>query len=235
MTPIEEDISGQFGPTMVMILKEALKRWAPAMLSKLRNQPDLRPVPLMDDIYLIMNYLGVFEHFYASMFGKMEDGSSRQVEAGEDMSLHIRSTAFCAKLFLGFIMADRLHVVNIRRQQERQDIGFVGLDVSMLADDSKNCPICLDLMGVEIRDGIKEFPIKLVACCSQVIGHLCLKTWLCEFIIGDEYRNTCPMCRFNFPETFLDKLFSTEELIARLILQADQRSNWMSPSPAPLA
>lgn len=232
MTPIEKILSGQFGPTMVTILQGVLGRWAPPMLTKLRHQPGPGPVPMMEHIDLIMSYLRVFEHDYASVFGKIENGDSRLVEDGEDKLLHITSTAYCAKVFLGLLMADRLLVINAHRQREQHDIGFVELDVSTLADDSKHCPICLDPMGVEDPEGAKEYPIKLVTCCSQVIGHHCLKVWLCKFINEDEYQNTCPLCRFNFSETFLDKLFSTEELITRLILQADRMSHWMSPSPA---
>lgn len=54
----------------------------------------------------------------------------------------IRSTGYCAKVFMGLLMADRFFVVQKKRKEERERLGFIELEASDLEDDAKNCPIC---------------------------------------------------------------------------------------------
>ena len=192
-------------------MKDVLKRWARALRSKLQGDPGLRPIREREHVNLIMKYLNVFQEGYETVFGMMERNVHSQLEQVKDPTVHIRSTAYAAKVFLGLLMADRLHVVEKLRRQERERIGFVEMDEAVLEEDSKNCPVCQDPMGAENPEGKKESPIQLVLCCGKVIGENCMKQWLSGFAYGDEQRDSCPVCRFQFPESFMRKLFDTEE------------------------
>jgi hypothetical protein len=216
-TPVEEELVRQFGSTMALILQDVLKRWARVMRAKLRQEPKLRPIRDLEHVFLIMEYLKVFRDCYESKFGEMEESISSQPEGIKDGAVYIKSTGYGAKIFLGLMMADRIHVIEHQRRHERKRIGFVDLDVSTLGDDSKNCPICHDPMGDENPEGITETPIALTICCGQVMGRRCLKTWLREFVYGDILRDTCPICRFRFSETFMKKLFDAKEYKDRAI------------------
>ena len=188
------------------------------MRAKLRVEPELRPIRDLEHVCLIIDYLEIFRDSYESKFGKMEESNRGQPRETKDGCVYITSTGYGAKIFLGLMMADRIHVIDRQRRYLREKIGFADLDISTLGDDSKNCPICHDPMSVENPEGIKEDPIELTICCSQVIGRRCLKTWLREFVYGDMLRDTCPICRFKFPETFMEKLFEMGEYKDRLIL-----------------
>jgi hypothetical protein len=188
------------------------------MRAKLRVEPELRPIRDLEHVCLIIDYLEIFRDSYESKFGKMEESNRGQPGETKDGCVYITSTGYGAKIFLGLMMADRIHVIDRQRRYLREKIGFADLDISTLGDDSKNCPICHDPMSVENPEGIKEDPIELTICCSQVIGRRCLKTWLREFVYGDMLRDTCPICRFKFPETFMEKLFEMGEYKDRLIL-----------------
>jgi hypothetical protein len=65
-------------------------------------------------------------------------------------------------------------------------------------------------MGRETPDGATEKPLRLVICCGQLIGKNCLHQWLGELVWKNVFRDTCPICRFKFPESFLKKLFSED-------------------------
>lgn len=195
----------------IIIMKDVLKRWARAMRSKLRGDPGLRPIRESEYVNLIMEYLNDFQEGYETVFGMMERNVNSQLGQIKDNTAHIRSTAYAAKVFLGLFMADRLHVVEKLRREERERIGFVEIDEAVLEEDSKNCPVCQDPMCAENQDGEKENPIQLVICCGQVIGENCMKQWLSEFGYGDKQRDSCPVCRFQFPESSMRKLFDTEE------------------------
>lgn len=90
--------------------------------------------------------------------------------AQDGNTVRIRSTRYGIKLFLGRLTADRLVDINLKRQVKRERIGLEEMNPSELAEKSKACPICSDIMGIPNLDGLVEKPIKLV-CCSQVFGN----------------------------------------------------------------
>jgi hypothetical protein len=200
-----------FGKTVALILRDTLKRWGKAMRAKVRSDPELRPIKEAQHVNLIMDYLKVFQHGYESKFGLMEETKQSVQCEVRDNTMHIRTTGYGAKVFLGLVMADRVHVVDRKRRHEREKIGFVAVDPSKLPADSKDCSICQDAMGVQTPEGEKESPVKLVICCGQIVGEECLKTWLNEVAYGDILRETCPVCRYKFPAAFLEKLFGEQE------------------------
>jgi hypothetical protein len=67
-------------------------------------------------------------------------------------------------------MADRLHVITQKRQDERERIGFEEVAASDLEQDSKDCPICQDPLGIPNPEGARENPIRLTVCCGQIFG-----------------------------------------------------------------
>lgn len=215
-TPVEEGLVKEFGSVVTTIMKEVMKEWANALWAKLQQHSTLRRIFESEHSKLIMEYLCIFEEEYEYAFGEMEESPADEIV---NAVVKIRSTGFGAKIFLGLIMADRVHAISDRHERERLQIGFEVLDPSTLADSSKDCPVCQDPMGVENSEGTKEAAIKLITCCGQVVGHRCLKTWLGEYIYGNIHRDTCPLCRFKFPQHFVQKLFSNEERLARYTKQ----------------
>lgn len=233
-TPVEQILLRKFGTNMTRIIEQVLKMWAHAMLAKLREEPGLRPIRERDYVNLIMGYLKLFQQYSEDKFGKMEDGLPPSV-FGEirDNTVYIKSTGYGAKVVLGLLMADRMHVVEKKRKRQREKIGYDEMDVSEVEHDSKDCLICQDPMGVETAEGTKETPLRLVICCGQIIGQACLRVWLSELASGVAYRRSCPVCRFKFPDSFLAKLFSKKEYEARLT--KEREGDFLtSPSPPPL-
>ena len=223
----------KFGEPMLRILRNTLKEWAQEMIALVNRDPGLRPIREQEHVDLIMNHLKIFQAYYEDKFGKME--TAKQCSAfGEikDNTVFIKSTGYGVKVVLGLIMADRMHVVEKKRKNERERRGFMLVAVEDLEHDSKECPICHDPMGVESPDGSKESPIRLVICCGQVLGMRCLKTWLAECVF-DEPHDNCPICRFTFPTSFLKTLFMPAEYVARLASQGDDEDDLRSPSPEP--
>lgn len=204
------------------------------MLDKVAEGPGSRPIKEREHVDLIMEYLKVFQKLYEEKFGKMETGKPASA-FGEikDNTVFIKSTGYGVKVVLGLLMADRMCVVEKRRKLEREIIGFMEFEVEDLEHDSKDCPICQDPMGVESPDGTKEAPLRMVICCGQVLGEQCLRAWLGELVWEGVYRNTCPHCRYKFPESFMKNLFSKEEYAAR-ITKGDEEPDLVSPSPQPV-
>ena len=189
MTPIEESLLAGFGSPVSLMCKDILKKWAHSMWRRLREELELRPIREQEHVRLIMTYLDIFQTVYESKFGKIQD-SRRSAENADGNVFIKRSTGYGTKVFLGLLMADRLHAVNHTRKVERERIGFVALEASLLDSDLRDCPVCQDRMGFQNIEGAREAPIKLVICCGQVIGNRCLKIWLNEQIHGDVYRDT---------------------------------------------
>ena len=240
---MEVPIVDLFGSTVSLIMRDTLKRWGHAVKAKLRNDTELRPVKDAQYVQLIMNHLKIFQDGYESKFGLMEETKPSAFGGIRDNKMHIPSTGYGAKIFLGLIMADRVHVVDRKRRHEREKIGFVHLDASTLAEDSKNCLICQDELGVENEEGKKESPVKLVICCGQILGEECMKTWLKEIVYGDVFRENCPVCRYTFPTAFLLKIFRVEQEVKDVVMRDVEPTlqpstppaliNLISPSPSP--
>jgi hypothetical protein len=232
LTPTEERVLGKFGENVLYIFRKLLKHWARAMLDKVHEDSGLRPIKEREHVGLIMEYLQKFQNSYEERFGKMETGKSPSA-FGEikDNTVFIKSTGYGVKVVLGLLMADRMHVIQKKRKLEREIIGFMEVEVENLEHDSKDCPICQDPMGVESPDGAKETPLRLVICCGQVIGSHCLKTWL-TVMVFDNHRDSCPICRFKFPLSFLENLFTPEEYRARIAREREEL-DLTSPTPDP--
>lgn len=210
-TPSEQQVFTAFGNPLETILKYVLKRWHKAMKFKLHDANDkhsLKPIKQTEQIELIMTYLKLYQHEYEACFGTMEDQEHPPTDE-TPTTVRIRSTGFAAKVFLGIIMADRLWAINQRRKALRESSGFLPVQVEDLDDESKHCSICCDELGVANPEGEVEKPIRLVMCCYQVFGESCLKTWLKENWKTFD-RDTCPNCRYKFPESFLEKLLGED-------------------------
>jgi hypothetical protein len=180
LTAIEEPLVSDFGMAMAQIIKDILRQWAQVIRERLRNSPELRPIREKEQVGIIMDFLRMFESEYESKFGKMEDNFSGSLGEVKHNTIYIRSTAYGTKVFLGLLMADRLHVIDRKRRDERERIGFEEMVGSELAEDSKNCPICQEVMGVQSPEGQQETPIKLVVCCGQVFGNLWYVALRCD-------------------------------------------------------
>lgn len=209
-TPSELKAIEAFGDPLASIMKNVLKRWHKAMkcavaLQNLDEKNSLRPIRQTEQVHLIMTYLQTYQRLFDSTFGLMEEQSHPPSDDDEHCKVRIRSTGFAAKVFLGIIMADRLSAVIQKRKELRESTGFLPVEVQDLSEDSKDCPICCDELGVPNPEGVQEEPIRLVICCHQVFGEKCLKLWLKENWKTFD-RDSCPNCRFKFPGTFLTKL-----------------------------
>lgn len=205
-TPFEEKVFGAVGDTLASILRYVLKRWHKAMKMTL-DRHSLKPVKVEQQLQLIAQYLRWYHQEHEATYGTMEKQNASEPSAKGTVT--IRSTGYAAEVFLGVIMADRVWVLNQRRKDLCKTEGFVPIEPSSLTDDSKYCTICCDELGVANPEGDIENPVRVVICCHQVFGENCLKIWLKENWKTFD-RDTCPNCRFKFPETFLEKLLGKD-------------------------
>ena len=239
LSPLEEPVIDQFGSSVKLILTDILKRWARAMRQKLRREPGPRPIKEREHVDLIMEYLREFQTAYEGVFGLIEDSKPTTFGEGKNSTVYIRSTGYGVKVLLGLLMADRLHVVERKRREERERISFIKVEASCLPEDSKVCPICQDEMGIKTPEGTVEDPLRLVICCDQHIGESCLKAWLGEQLPGhDQPRDTCPVCRFTYPSSFREKLFegdneseNEDDVEDTLLAEESTMIDLTSPSP----
>ena len=170
LTAIEEPLLAQFGYDMAQIIRDVLSNWAKATQEMVRSLPGLRPIYAIEKVDIIMEFLKMYDQRYVLKFGWMDTSSADSIGEVKDYTVCIRSTAYGTKIFLGLLMADRIQIMDLKRRDERERIGFEELITSELAEDSKNCPICQEVMGVQTSEGHQEIPIKLVVCCGQVFG-----------------------------------------------------------------
>lgn len=208
LTPTEVHAVKQFGSPTTTILADILKRWSHVMRAKLRRDPEYRPVREKEHVHLIMEYLRLFQETWEGVFGLMEEQRPNEEVLGpiKNQTVYINSTGYGAKVLLGLIMADRIHVVERLGTSKREELGYLMVDRETLDPDCRNCAICQDEMGVENPEGTSERAIKLVVCCGQAIGESCLRAWLSEKI-GGLLKGNCPVCRYHFQDAFLEKLF----------------------------
>jgi hypothetical protein len=206
LSPSEEPFTSQFGSTMQKLMKETLADWVVAMRNRIQECGPYKELRDRESVVIIMEHLRSYHEKYESIYGHMEE----QVFWGKlsDNSVHIRSTGYGVKVLLGLMIADRLHVIDRLRREERERVCFERVDSSDLPADSKNCCICQDPLDTPTPEGLSEQGLKLIICCRQVIGENCLKSWLARS--GPSIRKNCPNCRFNFPLCFLVKLFGDE-------------------------
>jgi hypothetical protein len=180
-----------------------------------------------------MQYLRKFQTSYEEVFGLVEDTKSSRFEEGKNGTVHIRSTGYGVKVLLGLLMADRLHVVERKRREQREKISFTKVEVSSIPADCRICAICQDEMGIENPEGNVEDPLRLVICCDQHIGENCLKAWLGEQMVGhDQPRDTCPICRFTYPSSFVEKLFEGDNE-SEYAADGEEIILAQEPSPSP--
>jgi hypothetical protein len=236
MTPIEEGLFTQFGSIVSNAIKDSVQAWATNMWKQIQAAPPLEQISTRVHYRLVEHYACHFQKLYEKAFGKM--GSDEKTIA--DGTVFLKSTGAVARFVLQLMLLDRMGLVLGKRETERMVrvrnalIGFEDVDVSELLEDSKDCPVCLDRVGVENPEGVMEPAIKLVICCGQIIGRLCLKKWLHEVDRHNQFVNSCPMCRYDFTEEFVDKLFPGDEGLTREAGRVSRRHEREgAPAPEP--
>ncbi|KAH8668179.1 hypothetical protein BGZ60DRAFT_515588 [Tricladium varicosporioides] len=202
-TPLEEPVLALFAPTLSELMKMTLAQWATDMLTRLA--PGLRPINEKEQVDRIMNHLKNFQRHYECAYGRIEETRGGILGEIKDNTVYIRSTGYGAKVLLGLLMADRLHVIDRERRKSREAIGFEEMVVTELDKDNRNCLICGDEFGVESG----ERPLQLVICCSKIFGDACLRLWLEGY--DGRTNQTCPHCRHRFPASFIDRLIPVHE------------------------
>jgi hypothetical protein len=126
LTPPEALVLAKFGDNVLYIFKRTLKSWARAMLSKVQEDPGLRPIRERAHVDIIMEYLREFQIAWEDRFGKMEIWKTAS-GFGEvrDNTVFVKRIGYGVKVVLGLLMADRTHVVEKKRNMEREFIGFM--------------------------------------------------------------------------------------------------------------
>lgn len=205
-TPYEEKVFKAVGQPLEKIMRFVLKRWHKSMKTRL-DKHSLKTVKTQIQVDLIMTYLKLYQKEYESEFGLMEEQEHPQ-SSGQP-TVHIRSIGYAAEVFLGIIMADRIWAINQQRKASCRAKGFVDVDVKLLDADERYCTICCDELGVANPEGNIEQPVRVVICCHQIFGQSCLKVWLKENWKSFD-RDTCPNCRFKFPESFVEKFLGED-------------------------
>jgi hypothetical protein len=202
-SPMEEGLTMQFGTTIQRITRETLAEWAAAIQVIMKETGPYKSLKERESVIMIMEHLCNFHQKYEEVYGLMEETSTFGKVKGN--AVHIQSTGYGVKVLCGLLMADRLHVIEKIRKEERERVCFERVDNSDLPADGKNCNVCQDPLDTETPEGTSEQGLKLIICCQQVIGEFCLKEWLARS--GPSLRKNCPNCRFDFPSCFLVKLF----------------------------
>jgi hypothetical protein len=202
-SPMEEGLTMQFGTTIQRITRETLAEWAAAIQVIMKETGPYKSLKERESVIMIMEHLCNFHQKYEEVYGLMEETTTFGKVKGN--AVHIQSTGYGVKVLCGLLMADRLHVIDKIRKEERERVCFERMDNSDLPADGKNCNICQDPLDTETPEGTSEQGLKLIICCQQVIGETCLKEWLARS--GPSVRKNCPNCRFDFPMCFLVKLF----------------------------
>jgi hypothetical protein len=202
-SPMEEGLTMQFGTTIQRITRETLAEWAAAIQVIMKEAGPYKSLKERESVIMIMEHLCNFHQKYEEVYGLMEETSTFGKVKGN--AVHIQSTGYGVKVLCGLLMADRLHVIEKIRKEERERVCFERVDNSDLPADGKNCNVCQDPLDTETPEGTSEQGLKLIICCQQVIGEFCLKEWLARS--GPSIRKNCPNCRFDFPFCFLVKLF----------------------------
>ncbi|CAG8977294.1 hypothetical protein HYALB_00012579 [Hymenoscyphus albidus] len=242
LTPSEEPIIQRFGPDLYRVVRKCLRRWSAAMLSLLDAQDQERkfaPINEKVQVDLIMDYLRYFQHKYEKYWGIMEEIRGASVGEGflpREQAVHINSTGYGAKVLVGLLMADRLHVVDRLRFNERAKIGYREIKPADLKENCKDCAICQEKIGegsVETGEVADEVAVELVICCGNTIGMTCLREWLKP----NAGNGTCPICRHRFSPDFCQKLmegYADKELAERNEKNLVEQSivDLRSPSPA---
>lgn len=210
LTPIEDPIIENFGQLMRHLIEKVLHRWAIAMLNLLGTQDlerQFAPINEKVQVDLIMNFLRYFQRKYEKVWGFMEEIHGAGMGDGysnKEQAVHIQSTGYGAKVLVGLLMADRLHVVDRLRFAERARIGYREVKPDGLKANCKDCAICQETIGVKHADtgASDEVAVELVICCGNTIGITCLREWLKPHA-GN---GCCPICRHRFSMAFREKL-----------------------------
>ncbi|KAK0125351.1 hypothetical protein ONS96_009199 [Cadophora gregata f. sp. sojae] len=209
LTPTEEPIIARFGSTVECIVKKTLRHWSREMKTLLDDGTSLQDINKRDHVNLVMKHLDIFHESWEKEFGMMEIPEAHNgLQASKSSEIFITTTGYGCKVLLGLMMADRIHMVDRKRKQQRLQTCFLRVDVETLDDDLKECFVCKNQMGVEDEDGVKEQAIRLTICCDKVIGEDCIKKW-CE--AKGKKEHDCPFCRGRFTDRFWMKLFEQLE------------------------
>lgn len=175
-----------------------------------------------DHIDLICRLLEGFAAEYSRVYGCVEpvpEALENDDHCDSAPRMLIQSTAYGIKTTLGLMMADRLHVIQLRRRNARNSMGFTPIDLEEFKsqpEEEQICPICREICYEQHSEEPAEIPIRLWQCCGQMIGCQCLIIWLCDENVFGELNETCPICRETFPDSFLVKLLTEEQYMRRL-------------------
>lgn len=226
-TPTEEAGIAQFGSKIASIINDILRRYVRALRRKLRKDGPLKRMVDDESLALIFIYLHEFHCQYEQCFGYMEAHVNALGEITVNNIVRIRTTGYGAKLIAGLMMADRVQAAKLRQINELERVSLLQVDIKKIPKDSKDCPVCKEEMGATNIDGTQESCIQLVICCNQYFGEACLKTWLSAARNGGRTRASCPNCRYQFPQSFMDKLLGPEQEP-----EADSSSDDFEPAPS---
>lgn len=149
----------------------------------------------------------IFRGHWENHYGMMAEFPATLPEHFHDGVISIKSTGQGANILLGLILSNRATVADKSRDWARLDTGFKEVAIEELPNDSRDCSICRDPLGVENEEGYEESAIRLIFCCGQIIGRRCLKNWLDPA----ERQTSCPTCRAKFSTSFINKLRGKED------------------------
>lgn len=147
LTPYELCALEKFGSTVMLLIKDSLKKWIREMRQMVASSRLYKPLQKKELVDLIMQHLQPFADAWEEKFGMMElpTEEQRKPHRGDPAKsqVHISSTGYGTKVIMGLLMADRIHVIEIKRNKVRRDVGYHMVNASSLKDDDlTSCNIC---------------------------------------------------------------------------------------------
>lgn len=152
----------------------------------------------------------LFKIQWEEIFGEMDDEYKSQslipqaLLRRETVPVAIRSTGAAAKIFCCQMLAVRLIAFDQRQKISNDEIAYFDVPLDDLPEDIIQCVICREELGKENEDSDIEMPIRVVACCGNYFGKVCLRRWY-EGATRRGQRK-CPLCNKVPSEKLLDKL-----------------------------
>jgi hypothetical protein len=202
-TPEELYVLDQLGHHVAAIFTELLARWTKETIKLNRKLPFTRAIEVsLDNMQVIDRYAEFFKHEWEDVFGKMDGTDTIWLPLHvEPPFYHNLSTGDAAKTFFSLMLFTRLQVMEKRRRDWGDILGFKEVPLKELPEDVNDCHICQQPLGVPDDDGLMEMPIRVVACCGNYFGANCLRRWYGEF-----ENAKCPLCNWPASSSFLNKL-----------------------------
>ncbi|KAI9743150.1 MAG: hypothetical protein M1818_003445 [Claussenomyces sp. TS43310] len=208
ITQLERVVMEQLGPDAALVICKALEVWFEFVVLHINELPFAKK--LIDSKELVASlrmFTARFRQFWEERFGMM-DCADRILQVCSDgrRAMPISSTGAATKIFVSLMLKDRLKVLEIRRQAWRQECGFVQYSLDAIPPDRQECPICQERYGNVDDTGVVDVPIFVVACCGNLFGLRCLRTWYMQ-----PHGAACPICRWRPTDHFIDMLYAVEE------------------------